>query len=733
MRNCTFILSLVIVFVGFYSCHDSEPDPELDVKPSVVVLDANNSGSFSIACNTSWTIALKGDAAGSSWLTYSQNSGVGNTDVMVGAKEDNTTLEQRSQELTVTAGNIVRTVTVRQNALPKLEVDSVSISFNAEGGTNSFGIISNHEWTVQSNQEWCAVGQTAGEKSATIIVNADSNESLDSREAEITVAGGNFTYLVKVIQAGAAPFINVEEENVNFDAKAGSKKLVITSNTPWTAKSSDTSWCTVSSESSNGEESVIISVKENPTISERKAIVTLEGDGVTKEIEVVQGEGDGTLTVSKTECSFSREAGSSTFSITSNMKWTVASSQQWCTVDKTSGEGNASSVKISVTKNDVEAERTAIVTVTGEKNNIKREIKVTQAKKGSLDVDVESMAFEANGGSKTCNVTSDISWSATSNFTWCTVSPTSGSNSKTLTVKAAENTSLSERNAIVTISGEGISRTINVTQKAGKPFLTVSASSMSFSSQSGSNKVDVLSNIGWTATSDQSWCTLGQNSGNGSSSLYVYVSANTSSSDRTATVTLTSDRDNIVRTITVYQEKETWLTVSPTSVSMQKNGGSQTISVTSNNVWTASSNQSWCSLSKTSGTGNGSFTINASSNSTIYSRNATVTIKAGDKTRTVSVSQEENISITLSSYSLSIYYLVGSSYFTLSCDPNLSWYIKEYTSNGRRIVIVNPSKGKGSDVIDVWSSGGTIYDTTTLYIYTSDDKLRATVTVTYRP
>ena len=70
-------------------------------------------------------------------------------------------------------------------------------------------------------------------------------------------------------------------------------------------------------------------------------------------------------------------------------------------------------------------------------------------------------------------------------------------------------------------------------------------------------------------------------------------------------------------------------------------GGSpeKIISVTSNVDWAVSCPDAWVTVSPASGTGNGSFKITVTANDKFEARSSTVTVKAGDKTASVRVSQ----------------------------------------------------------------------------------------------
>ena len=99
--------------------------------------------------------------------------------------------------------------------------------------------------------------------------------------------------------------------------------------------------------------------------------------------------------------------------------------------------------------------------------NITRSISITQEGNNPyLSVSPSSVEFESTGGSKTCTISSNVSWTVSSNQNWCTVNRTSGSNDGTITITA---TSGNAATATVTIKGGGITRNVSVTRKAKVP------------------------------------------------------------------------------------------------------------------------------------------------------------------------------------------------------------------------------------------------------------------------
>lgn len=134
------------------------------------------------------------------------------------------------------------------------------------------------------------------------------------------------------------------------------------------------------------------------------------------------------------------------------------------------------------------------------------------------------------------------------------------------------------------------------------------------------NVIPVEANCAWTVTTDVNWITITQPSagrGNGSQSVVFDVAASTSPSSQTGTITIKTG-DGIERIITVNQRPGTIVVIpSPTSMFFTYEGGNQTLEVTSNSQWTATSSIEWLTINNAqsvSAEGNQQLTIHANEN-----------------------------------------------------------------------------------------------------------------------
>jgi uncharacterized protein (TIGR02145 family) len=86
------------------------------------------------------------------------------------------------------------------------------------------------------------------------------------------------------------------------------------------------------------------------------------------------------------------------------------------------------------------------------------------------------------------------------------------------------------------------------------------------------------------------------------------------------------------------------LSVAPASIPAATDAGTYSIAVTSNTAWTAAVDAAatWCTVSPTSGNGNGTVTVNVVFYAEIGNRAATVTFTAGALASTVTVTQQRD-------------------------------------------------------------------------------------------
>ena len=459
----------------YTGCLETTQEILIEMRLSATTLDfpsTEEQKSFAITSNTNrWNVSR----GANSWLMVSPSSGSSNGTVNVTADE-NLSTSQRTATITVEGTGVKRTIDVTQaGARPNLYVSQSSLSFAAGGEQKTFTVTSNTDWAVsRGSTTWLTVTPASGSHNGTVNITAAANTSTSQRTANITVTGAGVTLTITVTQAGAAPNLTASATSLSYAAGGEQKTFTITSNTDWTVSRGSTTWLTVTPASGSNNGTINVTAAANTATTQRTGTITVTGGGITRTIAVTQAAASYTLTVSPASLNFTSSSEQRSFTITSNTSWTVTRSATWFTISSSSGSNN-STINVTATTNTSTTQRTATITVTG--GGITRTINITQAGAGyNLSVSVSALSFISSYEQKTFTITSNTNWTVSSNASWLTVSPSSGSNNNTIYVTAAANTATTQRTATITVAGGGITRTISVAQ-AGR---SASTSTLTF-------------------------------------------------------------------------------------------------------------------------------------------------------------------------------------------------------------------------------------------------------------
>jgi PKD repeat protein len=171
---------------------------------------------------------------------------------------------------------------------PTLTVEPLNKNASSPAGSIPVNIISNSDWTVSSDQNWCTV-ISSGTRNMSVSVNFEENPSVYARMATITfTVAGIPPVSLSLTQAGKVPMLAVTPPVRNVNAYAASIDFAITSNTDWTA-SADSAWCSVT-ESGSGNGTLTVVYPSNPYNKDRSTRISVDATGITTQVvTLIQG------------------------------------------------------------------------------------------------------------------------------------------------------------------------------------------------------------------------------------------------------------------------------------------------------------------------------------------------------------------------------------------------------------------------------------------------------------
>ena len=200
-----------ITEINVKSLEFREADPELTVSTTSMEFGtASETKSFTFNTNKNWTITTDG----SLWFEVSPKSGEASKDaISVNVKcYENTQYQSRTGNITISAGGLTKTIKVTQAAAVKvvsLSVSTSSLSVAGQGGTASFTVTCNDNWTITDIPDYVSVSQTSGTESAsavTVTVTAKQNFVYGNRNKSFTVKAGDQVKYISVNQNGPTSY-----------------------------------------------------------------------------------------------------------------------------------------------------------------------------------------------------------------------------------------------------------------------------------------------------------------------------------------------------------------------------------------------------------------------------------------------------------------------------------------------------------------------------------------------
>ena len=627
-----------------------------------------------ILSNIDWNVSVEG---GNGWLKVDKPNGTHDDEILV-TTTANTGSSPREAVIKITGEGLSQTVNVYQSGTGYLTVDQTTLRFNPDPKTQQFTITSNVEWniTVEKGGGWLNVSPLHGANNSNIDVSVEDNSGNSSpREAIITIIGDGLTQSVKVTQSGTG-YLNAGTTLLSFNPEGETKTFNVESNVSWNISiEGGNDWLDISPKdktvSGNDVTEVSVTAKDNTgSPSSRSAIITIIGEnGLSQSIKVSQS-GYGYLTVGKTALNFNQGEGSETFTVESNVSWSISTEggNDWLTISDTEKEvsGNdIQEVRVSVTDNTKSSSsRSATITIIGE-HGLTQKINVTQDGTAKMKVDPPTLDFNNQGGNKQIGIESNVEWKVDCQIIvgedgWIHVTTSEpNKDDGTIYVTVENNSGNSSREAHISVTwNDGSSyhtETIKVFQR-GYASLTPVPGNLSFTTTGGEQELTINHNVDWNIDIEyqegEGWLEVSPTSAMADKDTTTIVKIKAEEyqgrESRRANINIhwNDGARNITTQVAVSQSQQTGIieisgdnvdTKNGKRVDLEKEASSVTLRIKSNGEWNVSL-PNWITASIEEGTRDTEeFVLNVKDNPNTTQRSDYVKVKLKDNSAADSV------------------------------------------------------------------------------------------------
>lgn len=299
-----------------------------------------------------------------------------------------------------------KTFTVTQLSGNVLIDNALTYNFDAKGGTEKRTITPEIDWRAEVTQSWLTATPTSGaaEKEVTIALTALPTYDFTSRSALLQLFKGSNTSATKAISVIQNPrTLQLGATKVQLTADgAASSTLSVSSNTEWTIKSKP-EWLTATPATGSDDGIITLTAAPNRSLLPRSGTLIVADSRSGWEATHVTVE-QAAIKVSDRGLTLPWSASSQTVAIEFPNAWSAATSAGWLSMSAYSGTGPAD-VVISATRNDLDTERTATITLTSEG----RTAKINVVQEGQyITLDNTAGEVAASGGTIRLSVSATV-------------------------------------------------------------------------------------------------------------------------------------------------------------------------------------------------------------------------------------------------------------------------------------------------------------------------------------
>lgn len=255
----------------------------------------------------------------------------------------------------------------------------------------------------------------------------------------------------------------------------------------------------------------------------------------------------------------------------------------------------------------------------------------------SISIDPVSLTIPAEGGTRTVTVTSSGEWNIRDykECEWCEISSVSGKSGDVVTFSVST-VSFEPREVSFSFVCGTAETKFTVSQSAADRTISISPASLHFSAEAGAQEITVTCSDSWTVEGyEPSWFTLSAQSGSDGDKVQVEVSE-AAFDERTASVTFVCGKAR-AELILTQDTKEQSISINPSSLEFDAEGGVKTVVVESTSDWTAEESLEWAWVEKD---GEGNALVNVVPSDTPDGLEGTIVFRCADKTAELTITQE---------------------------------------------------------------------------------------------
>ena len=354
----------------------------------------------------------------------------------------------RDREVIVTIVNsqagISVPISIHQPFVTVFKADKTTFDVDMQGGTVTVNIESNisYDVTLPDDCDWIEipprsrpVGKSRSSATSAVTLRVRENTSYRDRDAVITIGNRDAGAEIKVtVHQPFTTIFKADKTAFEVDMQGGTVTVNMESNISYDVSiPSDCDWISLPTNSrktgktrATSTSSVVLRVRENTSYKEREAVVIISNKQANAEIKIyIHQPFTTTFKVDKTEFEVGTEGGSVSVSVESNVPFDIKIPSECDWISQVSSSrakaSKTSVITFLVSKNTVQKDRSASITIYNNTAGVSASLKITQKFNTLFSVDETPVEIDELGGTVGIHVAANVNITVQPMVTWLTL------------------------------------------------------------------------------------------------------------------------------------------------------------------------------------------------------------------------------------------------------------------------------------------------------------------------
>ena len=535
----------------------------------------------------------------------------------------NTSGDARTCTIVFEQDDMQEVITVTQDK-PYLTLDADTLTFTADGGTQSVKLSANVEVEViLPSEEWAVFRMM---KDSTISVTVESNKLRYARECKLVVVNRQFDLSAQVtVHQDWKEFFNILTPEFSFGPYADRFEVGVYTNLEY-IYAPDVTWIEVAEDN-------VFTVADNLSGEDRDGTVTYTAGDATYQIAIHQDRAY--LDISPESFAVDSVGGQIAVNVSTNIDYRVDLHETDWIYD--SGRTDDGEHLLDVVRNRSRESRSCQIDFVSDLFSITRTVDIDQS--GIPFFDVEQDEFTLGPSDTEVRVVHTPCDDVTMNISdapWIRELEDLRTDTQ-LVFELDTNFNDQARVASMALTGNGL--TVLITVMQNPPILEMSLDHKSVSASGEKVNIDLTSNFMPELSFSEDWISGSLN--DDGTALELVVAENTTGLQRTAKVTLGCTELRFFKDITITQAANLILEISPDSYEIGAEGGSFLVTVNSNVTYSLLSLTDWLTYAATDD--KNVFEVIVEPNPSTTARSATLFFRSVGIQTSLSLTQEGRI------------------------------------------------------------------------------------------